>query len=197
MYEGVWGNSLQVILSNSSVEAGFKLPIEILAVVRPSSCTRASQKSRAFCRTEQRTIVSDTMELNLEVRFINEYISEEVTLSEEQVTRSTTVFNCTNKTCARNGVQGLYSFITDRTDFKPLFTTMGTYLLAFSVVGEKHKNVVPAVARINVSACEEVENWQLCSHPDACSRHPNHWKLKSLVARYVYLDTNIVLRLKE
>lgn len=173
-----------VILSNSSVEAGFKLPKEILAVVRPRSCTRATQRTGAFCTTEQRTIVSDdTMELNLEVRFINEYISDEVALSEEQVTKSKTVFNCTNKACTRNGVHGLYSFVTDRTDLKTLFTTLGTYLLAFSVVSEKHGNVAPAVARINVSACKDVENWQLCSHPDACFRHPNHWKLKSLVTR--------------
>jgi hypothetical protein len=192
LINGVWGNFLQVILSNSSVEAGFKLPKEILAVVRPRSCTRATQRTGAFCTTEQRTIVSDdTMELNLEVRFINEYISDEVALSEEQVTKSKTVFNCTNKACTRNGVQGLYSFVTDRTDLKTLFTTLGTYLLAFSVVSEKHGNVAPAVARINVSACEDVENWQLCSHPDACFRHPNHWKLKSLVTRYACSDTCI------
>ena len=174
------------------MEAGFKLPKEILAVVRPRGCTRASQKTGASCRTEQRTIVSDTMEMKLEVRFINEYISNEVGLSEEQMTKSKTVFTCTTKACTRNGVQGLYSFTTDGTDLKSLFTTMGTYLLAFSVVSEKHGNVAPAVTRINVSACEEVENWQLCSHPDACFRHPNHWKLKSLVTRYACSDTTLL-----
>ncbi|KAG0621736.1 hypothetical protein M758_3G044500 [Ceratodon purpureus] len=171
-----------VIQSNSSVEAGFKLPKEILAVVRPRSCSRATQRT-SFCRTEQKTIVSGTMEMSFEVRFINEYISDKVALTEEQVTKSKTVFTCTNKACTRNGVQGLYSFTTDATDLKTLFTTTGTYLLAFSVVTETHRNVAPAVARINVSACEEVENWQLCSHPDACFRHPNHWKLKNLVTR--------------
>jgi hypothetical protein len=124
------------------------------------------------------------MELKLEVRFISDYIPDEVALTEEQVKKSKTVFNCTNKACVRNGVQGLYSFSTNRNDL----TTMGTYLLAFSVVSEKHKNVAPAVARINVSASEEVENWQLCSHPDACFKHPNHWKLKSIVTRYVSSD---------
>lgn len=156
-------------------------------MVRPRNCPRASGKSGSFCRTEQRTIVVDPMELNLEVRFIKGYISNEVPLSEEQLKKSKTVFNCTNKACVRNGVQGLYSFITNRNDL----TTMGTYLLAFSVVSEKHRNVVPAVARINVSACEEVENWQLCSHTDACFKHPNHWKLKSIVSRYFSPDTPI------
>lgn len=171
---------LQVLLSNSSVEAGFKLPIEILAVVRPRNCPRASYEPGALCRTDQSTIVIDPMELNLEVRFISGYIPDEVVLTEEQVKKSKTVFNCTTKACARNGVQGLYSFSTNRNDL----TTMGTYLLAFSVVSEKHRNVAPAVARINVSASDEVENWQLCSHPDACFKHPNHWKLKSIVTRY-------------
>lgn len=187
MYGRCMTISVQVLLSNSSVEAGFKLPKEILAVVRPRNCSRASYQSDALCRTEQSTIVTDPMELNLEVRFVNDYIADEVALTEEQVKKSKTVFNCTNKACVRNGVQGLYSFITNRNDL----TTMGTYLLAFSVVSEKHRNVAPAVARINVSACEEVENWQLCSHPDACFKHPHHWKLKSIVTRYVTFDTNI------
>uniref|UniRef100_A0A7I4FUU7 Uncharacterized protein n=1 Tax=Physcomitrium patens TaxID=3218 RepID=A0A7I4FUU7_PHYPA len=172
-----------VIPINSSVEAGFQLPKEILAVVRPRSCARANSKNETSCSIEQRSIVFGVMELNLEVRFINKYISDEDALTEEQVTTSKTVYNCTTKPCVRKGVQGLYSFVTNGTDLNTLFTTMGTYLLAFSVVGEKHRNVAPAVARINVSACEEVEHWQLCSHPDACFKHPNHWKLKNIVTR--------------
>ena len=108
--------------------------------MRPRSCSKTSpsakcgtSKSRTFCRADQSTIISEPMEVNLEVRFMD-YVSEENSLSEYQISTSKTVYHCTTKACTRKGVQGLYSFVTHGTALRNLFATTGTYLLAFSLV---------------------------------------------------------------
>lgn len=73
------------------------------------------------------------MEIKLDIRFM-EFVSEENILTEEQVLASKTVYTCTQKSCIRSNIKGLYAFATENSDLQTLFETTGTYLLAFSVV---------------------------------------------------------------
>lgn len=130
----------QGLADNVVVSAGFPLPKELIAVVRPkSSCgwnvgdSTGTSKSGIICKVNQKTIVAEFMEMMLEVRFV-EFLPPDMKVSRQQMETTKVIYTCKVKACTRCNIKGLYCFPTEKSILDSLFNRVGTYLFSFSLV---------------------------------------------------------------
>jgi hypothetical protein len=128
------------LADNVVVSAGFPLPKELIAVVRPkSSCgwnvgdSTGTSKSGIICKVNQKTIVAEFMEMTLEVRFV-EFLPPDMKVSRQQMETTKVIYTCKVKACTRCNIKGLYCFPTEKSILDSLFNRVGTYLFSFSLV---------------------------------------------------------------
>lgn len=177
------------LADNVVVSAGFPLPKELIAVVRPkSSCgwnvgdSTGTSKSGIICKVNQKTIVAEFMEMMLEVRFV-EFLPPDMKVSRQQMETTKVIYTCKVKACTRCNIKGLYCFPTEKSILDSLFNRVGTYLFSFSLISSKYDGVPTTIVRVNVAADDKVDYWCLCSHPGDCQTSHGGQSAKTVKAR--------------
>jgi len=107
------------------LKAGADLPTDIIAVVRPSSCTRStSGRPGEASLLEQKYIMAESMEMMLVVRAIKE----------KGMVEAEKVYQAKTTACTRDNRKGLYYFSTSGTILESVTKITGTYEFIFSLV---------------------------------------------------------------
>lgn len=130
------------LADNSIVNADYPLPKEIIAVVRPKSFGKVQgddahpSKSGHMCRTDQKSILPEGMEMNLEVKLFD-FVPPESRVTKRHMDPAKVVYTCKAKACTKSNVKGLYCFSTEGNQLENIFKKMGTYMFNFSLVSTK------------------------------------------------------------
>ncbi|XP_057823648.2 structural maintenance of chromosomes flexible hinge domain-containing protein GMI1 isoform X1 [Cryptomeria japonica] len=135
-----------------TVQAGFDLPKEIIAVVRPHSFTA----DKSLDVTDQKHIVKDNMEMRMDIRDVREngFAPEKSAGTDVKYTMQT-------RTSSRKGVHGLYCFSMEGSRLLEMFTKAGRYRFTFSLVNSSDANPLCREEYLCVEASEKIEHWKL------------------------------------
>lgn len=148
-----------------TVQAGYVLPKEIIAVIRPHAF-KADNMSKSSDDLDQKSVVKDNMEMKMDIFLIPQDDSAQDTSPAGDVK-----FSMQTKACSRNGIHGLYSFRMEGSRLNEMFEKAGRYRFKFSMVNNQHANLMPTEEEIFVEASEKVGKWKIGFQlPDAeCS----------------------------
>ena len=110
-----------------TIQAGFFLPKEIIAVVRPHAFKAAdNMMSKSSDDVDQKTVVKDNMEMKVDIQVIPWDDSAQNTSDTGDVK-----FSMQTKACSRNGIHGLYSFRMEGSRLNEMFEKAGRYRFIF------------------------------------------------------------------
>lgn len=138
-----------------TVQAGFVLPKEIIAVVRPHAF-KADNMNKSSDDLDQKSVVKDNMEMKMDIHVIPQDDTAQDTSPTGDVK-----FSMQTKACSRNGIHGLYSFRMEGSRLNEMFEKAGSYRFIFSMVNNQYANLMSTEADIFVEASEKVGKWKL------------------------------------
>jgi len=113
------------LTNNGTVNLGYELPKEIVAVVRP----KLLQVNES---THQTNVVDKALSMHLEVKILDFIPNETSVLNINEGAR--VVYNEIARASTKEQMEGLYCFNTKGNQLEHLFTQMGTYMFHFSLV---------------------------------------------------------------
>ncbi|XP_057848763.2 structural maintenance of chromosomes flexible hinge domain-containing protein GMI1 isoform X1 [Cryptomeria japonica] len=156
-----------------TVQAGFDLPKEIIAVVRPRSFTKDNMDKSLDC-TDQKYIVKESREMKMDIKDVREY-----ECARESSAGNDVKYTMQTKASSRKRVNGLYCFSMEGYNLLKMFTKAGRYKFIFSLVDGSHANPLYREIDLCVQASDNVGHWKLSNQlSDLASG-----KLERLIAR--------------
>ncbi|KAJ7548885.1 hypothetical protein O6H91_07G031900 [Diphasiastrum complanatum] len=172
---------------DATVKAGCKLPNEVIAVVRPQGFV--SKTGIGTSKHEQKQLVGELLQMKMEVQYIPcsslrngiEYDNEVIY---SQIVRG----------ICRNSINGYYVFSTRGSKLEQNFTSTGTYIFTFTLVGGKYE-VAPVHVNINIVPADKVARWTLCNHPGDCLKEHPGKDIENVTVRIgEYLGEDLYIR---
>ncbi|KAH9325961.1 hypothetical protein KI387_006139, partial [Taxus chinensis] len=133
-----------------TVQAGFDLPKEIIAVVRPHSFI-ADNMDKSSDGTDQKSIVKDSREMKMDIKDVTEM----------ECALETSLYTMQTKPSSRKGVSGLYSFSMEGSRLLEMFTKAGRYRFIFSLVNGSDSYTLCTEIDLCVEASNKVGEWKL------------------------------------
>lgn len=138
-----------------TVKAGFDLPKEIIAIVRPCSFTEDS-KEKIIDGTDQKYVVKDNMEMRMDIKDIQKHGS-----APENSAGNNVKYTIQTRTSSRKGVHGLYCFSMEGSHLLEMFKKAGRYRFTFSLVNSSDANPLCVYFDLCVEASDEIGYWKL------------------------------------